>query len=133
MIVVAIIGILASIAIPAYQDYTQRAQIREAFVFADALTTAIAELAQSNSAYPTATEILSRGLNANGTYSSAVVTPNTGVIIITMGNVGSVGADIATKTITFTPPALAGITGSFTWICTSTAQQKFLPKYCTGV
>src|SRR5262245_56071149 len=52
MIVVAIIGILAAIAIPAYQDYTQRAQMGEAFTIASAAKTAIEEYAQTNGEYP---------------------------------------------------------------------------------
>jgi type IV pilus assembly protein PilA len=58
MIVVAIIGILAAIAIPAYQDYTQRAQIGEAFTIVSNAKTAIAEYYQTNGAFPDATDIL---------------------------------------------------------------------------
>ena len=43
MIVVAIIGILAAVALPAYQDYTVRSRVSEAMVFADAAKTAVAE------------------------------------------------------------------------------------------
>jgi len=132
MIVVAIIGILAAIAIPAYQDYTQRSQMGEAFVLSAGAQTAIAEFAQSNGAYPTAAEITAMGLAATGKYSALAVTADTGVITVTMGAAGTVGADIAGKTVTFTPPALAGLTGAFNWAYTSTAKQKFLTKTCTG-
>ncbi len=134
MIVVAIIGILAAVAIPAYQDYTQRAQVSEAFTMVDGMKTAIAEFSQSNGAFPAADDITAGvGAPVTGKYGAAATTANTGVIIVTMAAAGVVGADIATKTITFTPPTLAGLTGAFLWTCTSTAKQKFLPKTCTGV
>jgi type IV pilus assembly protein PilA len=138
MIVVAIIGILAAIAIPAYQDYTQRAQIGEAFTIISADKTAIAEFAQTNGAYPAAADITALALNmaapAGNYVSTVTVTAATGVIVATMKAAGSVGADIAGKTVTMTPPALgAGLAGTaFTWTCTSTAKQKYLPKTCTG-
>ncbi|MBA2594118.1 MAG: pilin [Pseudomonadota bacterium] len=130
MIVVAIIGILAAIAIPAYQDYIQRAQVSEAFTSVDGMKTAIAEFAQSNGAYPAVADIT----GVTGIYSSAAMPAADGVIVVTMGAAGTVGADIAGTTVTFTPPAaLAGLAGVFTWTCTSTAAQKFLPKNCTSV
>ena len=133
MIVVAIIGILAAVAIPAYQDYTQRAQISESFTMVAGMKTGIAEFAQANGAYPTADELTARGLAAaTGNYSGAAATAATGVVTVTMGAAGTVGADIAGKTITLTPPALAGLSGAFKWTCTSTAAQKFLPKSCTS-
>jgi len=134
MIVVAIIGILAAIAIPAYNDYTQRAQVSEAFTLADGMKTAIAEFGQSNGSYPAAADITA-GVSAPaaGKFSDAAATADTGVIIVTMKAAGTVGADVATTTITFTPPALAGLTGAFVWTCTSTAKTKYLPKTCTGV
>jgi type IV pilus assembly protein PilA len=138
MIVVAIIGILAAIAIPAYQDYTQRAQIGEAFTIVSAAKTAIEEFAQTNGAYPADADITDLGLDIAdpaGQYVSTVdVTGGTGVITVTMKAAGSVGADIAGKTVTLTPPAdLTSLAGkTFTWACTSTAQQKYLPKSCDG-
>ena len=132
MIVVAIIGILAAIAIPAYQDFTQRAQISETFVLADGFKVSISEFAQQNGAYPDATDITNWGLSATGTYSTIAVTAGTGVITATVAALGTVGADIAGKTVTFTPQALAAVTTRFLWTCTSTALQKFLPRDCTG-
>ncbi|MHB8473001.1 MAG: pilin [Gammaproteobacteria bacterium] len=133
MIVIAIIGILAAIAIPAYQDYTQRAQVAEAFTMVDGMKTSIAEFAQSNGAFPAAADITNGvGGPVTGKYGTAATTAGTGVVIATMAAAGVVGADVAGKTVTFTPPALAGLSGAFVWTCTSTAKQKFLPKNCTG-
>lgn len=134
MIVVAIIGILAAIALPAYNDYTQRAQISEAFTAAEGMKTAIAEFAQTNGVYPSATDI-TKGIGApvSGKYSSAATTADTGVVIVTMAAAGVAGADVATQKVTFTPPATIKDATAFPFACTSTAKQKYLPKTCTGV
>ena len=136
MIVVAIIGILAAIAIPAYQDYTQRAQVGEAFTLISGAKTAIAEFAQTNGAYPDAAQIAQLGLAAPtpGQYSSFAVNPGDGAITVTMGALGQVGADVAGLTLTFTPPALGGAAPptSFQFACASAIRQKFLPRTCVG-
>ena len=139
MIVVAIIGILAAIAIPAYQDYTQRAQIGEAFTVVSGPKTSIAEFAQTNGAYPPAGSILDLTLDAGpapaaGNYASTVtVEPDSGKITVVMQGAGAVGAKIAGKTVRFCPPPVLGdVTGAFTWTCTSDALQKFLPKACVS-
>lgn len=138
MIVVAIIGILAAVAIPAYQDYTQRAQVAEAFTMTNGAKTAIAEYAQSNGAYPDAAALADLDLDSgiSGNYADAAITAGSGVITITMKSAGTVGADIADGVITLTPPTLAGMTGAFKWVCGSTGankiEQKFLPSSCTS-
>ena len=133
MIVVAIIGILAAVAIPAYTDYTQRGQMAEAFTIAEGMKTAVAEYAQISGVFPTAADITAgTATPASGKYSDAVTTAGTGVVIVTIKAVGTAGADIAGKTVIFTPPSLAALAGSFSWTCVSTAKQKYLPKTCTG-
>ncbi|MFK8015193.1 MAG: pilin [Gammaproteobacteria bacterium] len=128
MIVVAIIGILAAIAIPAYQDYTQRAQVGEAFTLVSGAKTAIAEWAQTAGDYPDAADI---GLDAPdaGRYSSFVVADGTGVITVTMNATG-VGAQIQEGEITFTPPDLADEPTSFEFECSSDIEDKYLPAAC---
>ncbi|MFK8030295.1 MAG: pilin [Gammaproteobacteria bacterium] len=148
MIVVAIIGILAAIAIPAYQDYTQRAQVGEAMTLVSAAKTAIAEYAQTNGSYPptTGTALADLGLNAAvvGQYASFTVGAE-GVITATMANNASlltgqrpVGAAISNRAITFTPPVVADIAAGtvsvFKFECASDATTgiptKFLPSSC---
>lgn len=132
MIVVAIIGILAAIAIPAYQNYLARAQASEAFTSVDGLKTTIAEFGQNQGAYPgAATKPTAASLTVTGQYGSAAVTADTGVIIYTFNATG-VNANLQGKTITFTPPALNTSPSTFTWTCTSTAAQQYLPSTCTG-
>lgn len=133
MIVVAIIGILAAIAIPAYQDYIARSQVSEAFAMTTSQKTAIAEYAQNNGVYPGAnTSPKAAALAVAGTYSDAAVANDTGVITVTMKSAGSVNAKVAGGTITLTPPTLSTDQTTFNFSCTSTIKQKYLPKSCTG-
>lgn len=133
MIVVAIIGILAAIAIPAYQDYIARSQMSEAFAMTSGQKTAIAEYAQNNGAYPgAATAPTNTSLAVSGTYANSAVAADTGVITVTLKGAGDVSARIASTTVTLTPPNLATDSTTFDFTCTSTAEQKYLPKSCTG-
>lgn len=134
MIVVAIIGILAAIALPAYQDYTARAQVSEAFTSTAGVRTALSEYAQTNGAYPDAnTTPAVADLAVTGQYSTAAVTAGTGVITITMAAAGVASAGVAGNSIVLTPPTLANDPTSFDFVCTSTnMDQKYLPNTCTG-
>ncbi len=147
MIVVAIIGILAAIAIPAYQDYTQRAQVGEAMTLVSAAKTAIAEYAQTNGEYPPAADLAD--LNINGTvigqYASFTVGDGDGVITAAMADNDGllagqkpVGAAVTAKTVEFTPPLpadlAAGTVTVFKFTCAGGATDpiptKFLPSSC---
>lgn len=133
MIVVAIIGILAAIAIPAYQDYIARSQMSEAFAMTSGQKTAISEYAQSNGVYPgAATTPAVDDLDVAGTYADSVIAADTGVITVTMKDAGDASAKIAGQTVTLTPPDLDDDVTTFDFVCTSTAEQKYLPKNCTG-
>ncbi len=133
MIVVAIIGILAAVAIPAYQDYIARSQVSEAFSMTSGQKTTIAEYGQINGVYPGgATDPTAAELAVSGEYADAAVEDATGVITVTFKGAGVVNANIAGGTVILTPPALATDPTSFDFTCTSTLEQKYLPKSCTG-
>jgi type IV pilus assembly protein PilA len=84
MIVVAIIGILAAIAIPAYQNYTIRAQVTEGLTLADGWKTAIAEYYANTGTWPTAANLTSAGqVTSQGKYETVSATQ--GTIVITYG------------------------------------------------
>jgi type IV pilus assembly protein PilA len=138
MIVVAIVGILATLAIPAYQDYVARAQMSEAMILADGLKMPVSEtFAQVGTCPTNTTNGIAAATDINGTYVLSVTaaaptgTITTGGCTITAAmKTSGVSAGLVSKTLTLT---LATGTGSNTWACTSTAAQKYLPKACTGV
>ena len=123
MIVVAIIGILAAVALPAYQDYTKRAKVSEGLSLASAAKTAVAENAASAKPYdagwsaPSATAAVKSIGIANGTgqititYDAPVQTDGT---LILRPYTGPVGTPVALpdSAAAYTPPA-----GSIAWAC----------------
>lgn len=128
MITVAIVGILAAVALPAYQDYTIRAQVSEAISLAGGAKNNVAEVYTQTGAFPTSNALAGYS-GASGSYTDSVTVGNGGAITALVG--GSANTKIAGSTIIFTPTETAS--GTLTWDCTSTAEQKYLPKSCTGV
>ena len=139
MIVVAIIGILAAIAIPQYQAYTGRAQAAEALNLFAGVKTTMGEFYNENGKWPEDDTALTCTTDCNtsiglaaasaitGTYVGTVTAANTG--IVTVAFTGGVHKD---KEITFTPTATAG---SINWKCESKTADKTidtsqLPSSC---
>ena len=121
MIVVAIIGILAAVALPAYQDYTIRAKVSELMLQASGFRTSVTEKAQVDGTLTNAGSGLT--VNIVGKVAGGSVT-NGGLITIT-------GAAAATSTgaavtVTMTP-AMTG--GTLTWVCQG-APSKYFPASC---
>jgi type IV pilus assembly protein PilA len=115
MIVVAIIGILAAIAIPAYQNYTIRAQVTEGLNLADGWKTAIAEYYANNGAMPpTETDLTGSGTSM-GKYVSAI-NVKTGGILVTYGG-SQVNATIGTQVLALLPYTNAN--NDIVWVCGS--------------
>lgn len=127
MIVVAIIGILAAVALPAYQDYTIRAQASEGLSLASGLkvqvsdvyadTGALAGIDSGADGIPVANTVI-------GKYVTEVAVAD-GVITATFGN--DANATLATETLTLTP---TDNVGSLSWVCTSSAADRHVPAAC---
>ncbi|HBS79573.1 MAG TPA: prepilin-type cleavage/methylation domain-containing protein, partial [Pseudomonas sp.] len=107
MIVVAIIGILAAVALPAYQDYTTRAKVSEVMLAASSARTAVAEYASTENALPPSTYEVE---NQQSTYVSGVTWNGTVVTATAQGT--SVSA-VDGQTITLTPTVTSN--GQVTW------------------
>ena len=124
MIVVAIIGILAAVALPAYQDYTIRAKVSELLLAASGARTSIAEKFQTD---PSASASAGVGVTIPlvGKLTGATVDDG-GTIVVTGGTASSsVGAGV---TVTMTP-TFSTATGTITWACVGTPS-KYLPATC---
>ena len=120
MIVIAIIGILAAIAIPQYQDYTIRARNAEGLSLASSAKVAVADTFQTNGAFDLAKSGWSAPA-ATANVASVALTDVTGVITATMTALG--GSNV----ITLTPGLSVG--NPVTWVCTSTKPQ-YSPANC---
>ena len=142
MIVVAIIGILAAVALPAYQDYTVRAKMTEAIIAADTCKNAVTEASQTGLASVAATNGFGcESTAATSPYVATVGTTDTGVITVTVQGIKA--NDPNGKTVTLTPfkdaNKAAMVAADFTagsavpvfgWTCAGTVDPKYLPASC---
>ena len=135
MIVVAIIGILAAVALPAYQDYTVRAKVSEGLVLADSAKVSVAENAANGSAFAAGFTAPA----ATNNVASVGIDATTGTITITYGAAIGTGTDTITMVPTSAGAALAGTAtastipagGSIEWSCKGgTLAQKYRPAQC---
>ena len=128
MIVVAIIGILAAIAIPAYQDYIIRAQVSEGLTMASAAKASVSELCANRGAWPADNSAAGLGSSASirGKYVSSIGV-GAGGITVTFG--GDANSKILTETIGLTPAASTN--GDVVWTCGNATQPTGL--ITTGV
>ena len=126
MIVVAIIGILAAIAIPAYQDYTIRAQVSEGLNLSAGAKAAISEYFMDSGNFPGSNTDagLETSTNITGNYVTGVAVGTGGVITVTYGN--QANTQINGDTLTLTPTANAG---SVEWLCANAGTQPLLSKH----
>jgi type IV pilus assembly protein PilA len=124
MIVVAIIGILAAVALPAYQDYTTRAKVSEVVLMSAPAKLAVAETASSlgGLASVTATNSGYSFPGATKYVSGVAITDATGVVTVTSSVTGAAG------TIVLTPTDKGS--GQLQWKCTTTIATKFVPADC---
>ena len=155
MIVVAIIGILAAVALPAYQDYTKRAKLSEVILAASACRTSITEVFQTNSSasLPAAGAWGCESLAQTSKYVALISTDARGAVQVTATGIGDPTID--GKFVTLVPVAAGNVqinTGPgqnpplplFAWICgnragvggsalVTTVPSKFLPGSCRGL
>src|SRR5688500_12469825 len=124
MIVVAIIGILAAVALPAYQDYTVRAKVSELILAASSARTAISEKFQTN---PTDTANAGSGVVIPVVGKVSASTVNAGGTITVNGSTAATSTGQAV-TITVTP-TFDTANGTITWNCQGTPG-KYMPATC---
>ena len=139
MIVVAIIGILAAIALPAYQDYTKRAKVTEVILAASNCRTTITEVYQTAKASyaPGANGWGCESAGATSQYVASVATDANGKVTVTAQGIA---AGVDTQTITLTPTDSAGAaltvaaipTQVYAWVCNGSIPTNFRPGSCRG-
>jgi type IV pilus assembly protein PilA len=114
MIVVAIIGILAAIAIPAYQDYVIRAQVSEGLTMASSAKASVSEFYANRGAWPGDNAAAGLGTNTDidGKYVSQITVGNGG-ITVQFGN--DANSNISGQTLGLTPAA--SVNGDVMWKC----------------
>ena len=126
MIVVAIIGILAAVALPAYQDYTIRAKVSELVLVASGFKTSISEAAQSNGTLASAGAGLT--VAATGKVSGGSVNVN-GTIMIQGANTST---SVGTAVEVILTPSFSSVDGKVLWTCSTSnaAIHKYMPAEC---
>jgi len=116
MIVVAIVGILAAIALPAYQDYTVRAKVTEGMVVASSAKATVSENIASGATDDCA------GVNTGTIGDTALTCTGAGVLAAAVAT----GTDAGTVTVTLTPTSSAA---GVNWVCTG-SDNKYVPSEC---
>lgn len=128
MIVVAIIGVLAAVALPAYQDYVVRSQLSEALSFSGSLKVQVGDVYTDRGTFADAING-QHGIAAptaiKGKYVSRVDV-NAGVVTVTLGQPAA-SMKIRNQTVVLSPSTTAG---SFGWVCKSAIDERFLPPAC---
>ena len=147
MIVVAIIGILAAVALPAYQDYTVRAKISEVVIAGSSVKGLISEAFQTDG-LPGVTAAANSFNDRVTAYSSEIkskfvatigVSTTTGTVTVTTaGASAGLPADAQGKTLVYTPnvqnaPLAAGVSGAIDWACASLTHATATARGLTGV
>lgn len=128
MIVVAIIGILASVALPAYQDYLTRSQVSEAVSLLSGAKNPIAEWIYDKGALPTTAEFNDLVPVRSGKYVDSIVLSGsvTNLVLTATMKVVNVSAQLQGRTVT-----LSTIDEGKTWVCApGSVNARFLPSAC---
>ncbi|MES2973115.1 MAG: pilin [Pseudomonadota bacterium] len=127
MIVVAIIGILAAVALPAYQDYTVRAKVSEVVLAASSGRTAVAEAVQvSGGGFPATASLTIESQSSK--YVASVGYASTASTEGVVTAVAQGDASISGSTITLT--GAIGANAQVNWVCGGTIAAKYRPASC---
>jgi type IV pilus assembly protein PilA len=142
MIVVAIIGILAAVALPAYQDYTIRAKNSEVILAASSCRTSITEVIQSGSTLPGANAWGCEASTATSQYVASVATDGVGMITVTSQGIknkidATTGGKVTLKPLQLDGTAIVAGISVGKWVCGNAVDgtdvaPKFLPGSCRG-
>ncbi|MET1082939.1 MAG: pilin, partial [Burkholderiales bacterium] len=138
MIVVAIVGILAAIALPAYQDYIARSKMSEVMAALGAAKTSVAEYASSQGRLPATSDEAGVGLGSNAKYMSALTASGsgavgangTGTIEATIANING---DLNGQRVVFGATFNGSVDNTVAWSCGTSAPAtayKYLPANC---
>ena len=131
MIVVAIIGILAAVALPAYQDYTVRAKVSEVILAASSAKTNVAEAAQVNSGMPAVASVTIDSQASKYVSGVAYTQTSASVGVITVTTTAA-DSKISNQTLSMTGTYAAN--GQVIWVCaagaTSPINATYLPSSC---
>lgn len=140
MIVVAIIGILAAVALPAYQTYTVKAKVSEVILATSQCRTAVAEVYQTAASGVGGGNWGCESASQTSKYVASVATNDNGVITVTTSTAADLPTEVQSKTITLTPTASDGATALTaaniptqvgTFKCAAgTLPSKYLPGSC---
>ena len=140
MIVVAIIGILASVAIPSYQNYSLRAKVSEAILALSACRTTVSEVYQSADTAPGANSWGCENASATSKYVESLATSVNGMVSVTLQNLGPLNGKIITMTPLSNSSTAADATidlgkGLYGWRCGAAADgttldPRYLPSSC---
>ena len=134
MIVVAIIGILAAIALPAYQDYVARTQMSEAMTLASGQKTAVTESWANYGTAPASNS--AAGVAPSGSISGKYVANTeikTGGVLFATTTTTGVAVPVQGKAIILTPTfpqSTTDMSGSAVWTCSSSADNRYVPAAC---
>lgn len=129
VIVVAIVGILASVAMPVYQVYSGRAQLTEALSISSGVQTEVADNYMSRYGFFGGLDSGTNGIpvaaDIQGNYVASVSVTD-GVVSVTLGN--SVSSFLAGEVLTLTPTTISG--DAVIWDCSFSGEDRFAPTHC---
>ena len=126
MIVVAIIGILAAVALPAYQDYTVRAKVTEVILAASSAKTSVSEAAATLSQMPPTASVTVES-QASKYVTSVAYASSDGITGVITATTTTADANISSVNITMTGTYASG---QVTWVCGGSILAKYRPSSC---